>query len=323
MHYSSMFKPTPMTAESHQRRFMSRLACLLMPWSQTRRSLNKLRDTFQGLVDHPDHSIEMKDLLVFPVKIEVRYLIDKWATMPGPMTNIRLGGDDLAFIPRTTAFLSERNAHLERQGLLADDSMGEKAPAWWTQHDLSIISQYVANWEMDLSWKLEGIKPEIIYCDVPQESFAEELTEHTCSKEPPEWKPMYHSTELGLPHTKLCMYSTVEGNGSSLLRSQLLTIVGAITTRIMDSDVKKFKVFHALLLSFMAPHHARITIASFDVRTRKLKIRMSDLLPADPENEASWMFIARYFGSRIKMCFDGKLDVLGTLLHARRRGTEK
>ncbi|OGM42316.1 hypothetical protein ABOM_007898 [Aspergillus bombycis] len=99
----------------------------------------------------------------------------------------------------------------------------------------------------------------------------------------------------GIPHIKIAVYNTSQGDPKLLLCSEILTIIAAISTRLMDKGLEKHLIIPVMLISFMAPAHGRVLIAHYD--SHGLRIKMSDLLPCSSNDRASWDFFARYLGS--------------------------
>ncbi|KAL4924985.1 uncharacterized protein BDV17DRAFT_198971 [Aspergillus undulatus] len=156
-------------------------------------------------------------------------------------------------------------------------------------------------------WYIEALKKtgtgkgDGVY-DVIEASFDEDFQKHLCRDQDPECGICWITTDnrKDKPHTKIGVYNTARGLSAQLMRSELLTILALYCTRLIDKDYdNNHPVLPCMLFSVMAPLHARIIIAELDCRTRKLTIRMSQLLPAAPEDTESWAKFRRYIASNM------------------------
>lgn len=59
---------------------------------------------------------------------------------------------------------------------------------------------------------------------------------------PPYSEPAYCWVKGGLPHIKIAVYNTSNGDPILLLRSEVVTIIAAIATRLMDGGLEKHLV---------------------------------------------------------------------------------
>ncbi|KAE8370329.1 hypothetical protein BDV27DRAFT_152214 [Aspergillus caelatus] len=155
----------------------------------------------------------------------------------------------------------------------------------------------------------------------PGFAFAARFEPYLHTYDSPYSEPANCWVKSGIPHTKIAVYNTSQGDPKLLLCSEILTIIAAIATRLMDKWLEKhliipvgksfpsnaislrlfvsslltFILFEVMLISFMAPAHGRVIIAHYD--SKGLRIKMSDLMLCSSKDRASWDFFARYLGS--------------------------
>ncbi|KAL2823056.1 hypothetical protein BJX63DRAFT_426875 [Aspergillus granulosus] len=113
----------------------------------------------------------------------------------------------------------------------------------------------------------------------------------------PKWMPGDHWTKSRHPHVKVSMHGTYESHPMHPLRPELLTIIAAMCTRLMDDEYKEHSIIPVMMFSFMLPRHGRLFIANFD--GHELTVRMSDTIPFASTDEDSWASFIRYLAGDI------------------------
>ncbi|KAL2809854.1 hypothetical protein BJX63DRAFT_340641 [Aspergillus granulosus] len=113
----------------------------------------------------------------------------------------------------------------------------------------------------------------------------------------PEWMPRDHWCKSGHPHVKVSMHGTYESHPMHPLRPELLTIIAAMCTRLMDDKYKEHSIIPVMMFSFMLPQHGRLFIANFD--GHELTVHMSDTIPFTSKDEDSWASFTRYLAADV------------------------
>ncbi|KAK6824141.1 hypothetical protein RU639_005195 [Aspergillus parasiticus] len=278
--------------------------------AQRGKAFGVLCDTFTRLKDMSSIYVQPNDFESLPVKIDMKVLPMNDVTIEETPSAIA-HNDSNFFLPLSRESISstyrmnlespEIRKRFSEVNQLTDGNCPAlvKIGCWNKEEHLDSIV-YQLMWEADVvprmgtdgnsrplrvvtGWKSPGF------------AFAARFEPYLHPYSPPYSEPAYCWVKGGLPHIKIAVYNTSNGDPTLLLRSEVLTIIAAISTRLMGEGFEKHLVIPVMLISFMAPAHGRVIIAHYD--GHRLRIQMSDLLPCSSDNRVSWDFFARYLAS--------------------------